>query len=121
MRARFLWISALLGVLSGPAHAQTAGGAEISRGQALWQQAGQTSSDGKVRRCTTCHGTDLTLPGRHVRTGKYIDPMAPSVQATRFSKPKKVEKWFYRNCKWTWGRTCSDAEKTAMLSWLKQL
>lgn len=110
---------ALAGILSGLAHAQTSD--DMPKGQALWQQAGQTSPDGKIRRCTTCHGADLTRSGRHVRTGKHIDPMAPSVQSDRFSKPKKVEKWFLRNCKWTWGRTCSKAEKTAMLNWLKQL
>jgi hypothetical protein len=47
--------------------------------------------------------------------------LAPSAQSDRFSDPEKVEKWFKRNCTWTWGRECTAQEKgdfLAYLSWL---
>ena len=43
--------------------------------------------------------------------------MAPSVNPKRFTDLKKVEKWFRRNCKWTWGRECNAQEKADILQW----
>ena len=63
------------------------------------------------RSCTTCHGTDQAKPGRHQRTGKVIESMAPSVNPQRLTDVAKIEKWFVRNCKWTLGRECSAQEK----------
>lgn len=70
------------------------------------------------RSCTTCHGSNLKLSGKHEKTGKPIDPMALSVNAERYQDSKKIEKWFLRNCKWTFNRTCTVQEKADMLSWL---
>jgi hypothetical protein len=70
------------------------------------------------RSCTNCHGTDLTMNGKHKKTGKVIKPMALSVNPGRFQKSKKIEKWFLRNCKWTFNRTCTIQEKADILSWL---
>jgi hypothetical protein len=70
------------------------------------------------RSCTSCHGTDLTKNGKHQKTGKVIKPMAMSVNPNRFQKSKKIEKWFLRNCKWTFNRTCTVQEKADILSWL---
>jgi hypothetical protein len=47
-----------------------------------------------------------------------IKPMAPSVNPGRYQDGKKIEKWFLRNCKWTFGRECTVQEKTDTLSWL---
>ena len=44
-----------------------------------------------------------------------------SAAKKRFKKLKKVEKWFKRNCKWTFGRTCTEQEKGDMLAYLLTL
>ncbi len=82
------------------------------KGRQLW------NSTVNERSCTTCHGDDLVSIGKHVKTGKIIKPMALSVNAERYQKGKKIEKWFLRNCKWTFGRQCSTQEKADILSWL---
>ncbi|BAN69278.1 cytochrome c-type protein Shp [endosymbiont of unidentified scaly snail isolate Monju] len=92
------------------------GQVDVAAGERLWMTEGV-----KGRSCTTCHGRDLTRPGKHKRTGKRIEPMAPSVNPKRFTDPKKVAKWFRRNCKWTLGRECTAAEKANLLSWLNSL
>jgi hypothetical protein len=71
------------------------------------------------RSCTSCHAADPRLAGKHQRTGKVIEPMAPSVNAERLSEVKKIRKWFYRNCKWTLGRECTAQEKADFLVWLR--
>ncbi len=70
------------------------------------------------RSCTTCHGTDLTQNGKHEKTGKVIKPMSMRVNPNRYQDSKKIEKWFLRNCKWTFNRTCTTQEKADILSWL---
>ena len=82
-----------------------------SAGRSAWIQEHQSSKGGDMRSWSSCHGTDLTQPGRHVKTRKSIEPMALSVNSTRLSDPKKVEKWFRRNCRWTLGRECTPQEK----------
>jgi len=80
-------------------------------GGLAWTQKHQSSSGVDTRSCSSCHGTDITQAGRHVNTGKPIEPMALSVNPARLSDPKKVEKWFLRNCRWTLGRECTPQEK----------
>ncbi|MCP4077934.1 MAG: DUF1924 domain-containing protein [Gammaproteobacteria bacterium] len=70
------------------------------------------------RSCTSCHGGSPTQTGKHIKTGKVIKPMAASKNPERFQDSKKVEKWFLRNCKWTFGRQCTVQEKIDTLSWL---
>jgi len=89
------------------------------RGDALWHKK-NTGEDGKERDCTVCHGDDLKKPGKHIKTGKVIDPMAPSVNKDRYTDLEKVEKWFTRNCKWTYGRECTNQEKVDLLKYLSQ-
>ncbi|MEO5364982.1 MAG: DUF1924 domain-containing protein [Magnetococcus sp. WYHC-3] len=91
----------------------------VARGRELWLRPGLSDANGTVRRCTTCHGADPRLPGRHERTGKIIQAMAPSRTPTRFSDAAHTEKWFLRNCEWTFGRECSPEEKTAVLAYLR--
>lgn len=76
------------------------------------------SKEGDKRSCTSCHDADLTKPGKHNKTKKVIDPMAPSVTPDRFTDQKKIEKWFKRNCEWTWGRECTAQEKGDFLKFL---
>ncbi|GAB6043345.1 DUF1924 domain-containing protein [Endothiovibrio diazotrophicus] len=88
-----------------------------SAGEAMWTRP--FSVDGENRSCADCHTADLTAAGRHVRTRKTIEPMAPSVNPQRLSDPKKVEKWFKRNCRWTLGRECNDQEKGDFLAYIR--
>ena len=87
-----------------------------ARGLAVWQTPGTQG-----RTCATCHGEDLRQAGKHATTQKPIEPMAPSANATRYTDAAKVEKWFLRNCKWTWGRECSAQEKGDLLQYLRSL
>jgi len=76
------------------------------------------SKDREKRSCTTCHDADLTKPGKHNTTKKVIEPMAPGVNKERYTDQKKIEKWFKRNCEWTWGRECTAQEKGDFLKFL---
>ncbi|MBV1915607.1 MAG: DUF1924 domain-containing protein [Pseudomonadales bacterium] len=92
---------------------------DADHGQQMWTQE-HPGKDGKSRSCTTCHGTDLTIDGKHARSGKVIKPMAVSVNQQRFTKTKKINKWFKRNCKWTWGRECTAQEKGDFLQYFQE-
>ena len=89
-----------------------------SAGRSAWMQEHQSPEGGAARSCASCHGTDLTRPGKHVKTGKSIEAMALSVNSTRLSDPKKVEKWFRRNCRWTLGRECTPQEKGDFIQYM---
>ncbi len=82
-------------------------------GEAVWYR------DVDGRSCPSCHTDSLFVEGRHERTGKVIAPMAPSVNPERLTERKKINKWFKRNCKWTFGRECSAQEKGDILTWLR--
>ncbi len=76
--------------------------------------------DANGRSCTSCHTDSVHAQGRHERTGKVIEPMAPSVNPERLTDRKKINKWFLRNCKWTFGRECTAQEKGNILLWLSR-
>jgi len=86
-------------------------------GKIKWNLEVQDKSGG-TRSCTTCHTTDLTQAGKHTKTKKDIKPMALSANRERYTDRKKIEKWFKRNCKWTWGRECTAQEKGNFLEYL---
>ena len=86
--------------------------ADQNRGRQLW------NSIVNDRSCTSCHGDEPSKMGKHIKTGKIIQPMALSVNSERFRDDKKIEKWLLRNCKWTFGRPCSTQEKADIISWL---
>lgn len=71
--------------------------------------------------CASCHGNDPTATGKHAKTGKAIQPLAPSANPRRFTDPAKVEKWFRRNCKDVLGRVCTAQEKGDVLTYLLTL
>ncbi|MDQ6961251.1 MAG: DUF1924 domain-containing protein [Mariprofundaceae bacterium] len=98
--------------------AQGASVGDADAGEALWKK--KFMVEGKARSCQSCHTLDLTKAGSHIRTGKIIEPMAPSVTLTRFSEVKKVHKWFRRNCKWVLSRECSIQEKVDILLFLQK-
>jgi hypothetical protein len=74
----------------------------------------------KMPACASCHTDSPTQAGRHAVTGKAIKPLSPRAEATRFSDPAKVEKWFRRNCSEVLGRECSAAEKADFIQFLAE-
>ena len=96
-----------------------ASGFSADTGKQMWEKKYPDAETGKDRSCTTCHGTDLKVAGKHQKTGKVIDPLAPSVNKERFTDEKKIEKWFKRNCEWTIGRECTPKEKGDFLLFLR--
>jgi hypothetical protein len=100
--------------------AEGAGPFSVAQGSVAWQRTVLDNKSGKSRSCSDCHGDELGKPGRHIKTGKRIEPLAPSVNSKRLSDPKKIEKWFKRNCKWTWGRVCTPQERGDLLLFLQQ-
>ena len=73
-----------------------AGPFNAQKGEQLWQQEVVNAKDGRARSCTTCHGNDLRSMGKHIKTGKAIEPLSPAVNAERLSSVKKIRKWFKR-------------------------
>jgi len=97
--------------------AQGAGPFTVEAGRTLWN--GTYTVEGKKTQCADCHTADMTKPGKHKKTGKPIDPIAPSVQPDRLTDVKKIEKWLLRNCKETLGRECTPQEKGDVLMFIQ--
>lgn len=83
-------------------------------GERLWKNVVNERS------CTVCHSSSVSKSGKHIRTGKIIEPMSPTINPMRLTDEKKIKKWFLRNCKWTFGRECNTQEKGNILLWLSQ-
>lgn len=77
-------------------------------------------SSGETRSCTSCHTQDPSASGK-TPVGKVIEPINPAVNKSRFTDPKKVEKWFTRNCKWVFERECTDNEKGDYIAYMLSL
>jgi len=119
-----------LAALAGPAHAATpaellaayaakAGAPpSVERGQKFFN-----TNFGKVMgfSCASCHTADPTRSGRDEVSEKRIKPLAPSVNAERFTDAKKAEFHFDLNCKDVVGRICTPGEKADVLAWLLTL
>jgi len=73
---------------------------------------------GKVESCAACHTPNPKDAGRHARTSKAIDPLAPSANREGFSDAEKVEKWFRRNSTEVLSRFCSAQEKADFTAYL---
>jgi hypothetical protein len=99
----------------------TQGGKNYSAdaGKNMWSREFKSAEDGKLRACTTCHSGDLRTTGKHAVTGKVIQPMSPAVNKERLTDAEKIEKWFGRNCKWTYGRECTAQEKGDFLKFIQ--
>jgi len=89
------------------------------RGQKLWYGTINGEAPFTKRSCTSCHTKNSKNIGRHIRTNKAIKPMAPSVNPQILNNAKKVEKWFKRNCKWTFGRECTQQEKGDIITYIQ--
>lgn len=92
-----------------------------SAGKIFWNQTSRPGAATTARSCASCHTSDVRQTGKHAVTGNPIKPLAPSVMSKRLTNPKKIRKWFKRNCKWTRGRECTPQEKGDVLSYLKDL
>lgn len=68
--------------------------------------------------CASCHTDNPAAIGKHAKTGKPIQPLAPSANAERFTDPAKVQKWFKRNCNDVAGRVCTPQEQGDVLAYL---
>jgi len=99
---------------------QGAKSGNAQRGEQFWNKTFTGKPPFTERSCKTCHSSNLKNKGEHVRTGKTLKPLAPSVNETSLSKVKKIKKWFKRNCKWTTGKECSAQVKADILAFIKQ-
>lgn len=72
------------------------------------------------RSCTTCHTTNPAAEGK-TTVGKVIGPISPAANKERFTDPKKVEKWFKRNCEWVLERECTAKEKGDYITYMTSL
>ncbi|MBF0629016.1 MAG: DUF1924 domain-containing protein [Magnetococcales bacterium] len=98
-----------------------AGPFRAEQGEKLLVQPGQGEANAEGNRCADCHTTDPRQPGKHLKTNKPIQPLAPVANPERLQDADKVEKWFLRNCKGTLGRPCTPQEKGDFLTFLIQL
>lgn len=124
--------AAAISLLAGTAHAgamedllaryKSEGASEFSaeRGATMWTKMARDAESGKEINCATCHTQDLRKPGKHEKTGKLIEPLAPSVNPKRLTDTAFIEKWFTRNCKGTWGRLCTPQEKGDFLMFMSK-
>jgi mono/diheme cytochrome c family protein len=88
--------------------ADAGGAASVERGRQLYH--GKFPGE-KAESCSSCHTANPKEGGRHVRTNKAIEPLAPSANPERFTDMAKVEKWFKRNCNEVLNRACTPQEK----------
>ena len=92
-------------------------GFSAARGQALYLGPHVGGQPGTTA-CASCHTPDPAQPGRHVKTGREIGPMAVSAAPDRFTDPAKVEKRFSRDCPNVLGRDCTAREKGDVILFL---
>jgi len=97
---------------------QGAGTADAEQGKQLWQK--KIFNKSGERSCASCHTNNLTQNGKHIKTNKVIKPMSPSAYPERLTDSKKINKWFKRNCKWTYGRECTAQEKSNFLVYIEK-
>jgi len=127
--AKFISLATIL-ALSSPTFAQTPAetlarlkqaaaespgfqGFSATRGEQFFK-----STHGNDWSCSTCHTDNPAAIGKHTRTGKAIQPMAPTVNAERFTDQAKIDKWFKRNCNDVLDRACTALEKGDVLTYL---
>ena len=97
--------------------AQASGEAfSAARGKALFLSK-HTGGKPRINSCTVCHTKTPRAHGR-TRTGKTIKPMAVSANPQRFTDPRKVAKWFRRNCRTVLGRECTAREKGDFITFM---
>lgn len=81
-----------------------------ARGEDLFRTK-WSGGDLRTPSCTACHTDNPKNTGRNAKTGRPIDPVAVSVNPSRFTDSNDVEKQFTRDCKSVLGRPCTPLEK----------
>jgi len=89
------------------------------RGEALFRTE-WAGGDPRTPSCTACHTADPKNPGRNAKTGRPIDPVAVSVNPSRFTDSADVEKQFGRDCKSVLGRACTAVEKGDYITFMAE-
>ncbi len=74
---------------------------------------------GDLISCTTCHGSNLTKNGQNPTTNKIIKPLGPSVNKSRLTDTKEVQKWLRRNFKDVYNREGTALEKGDVLYYIQ--
>jgi hypothetical protein len=92
---------------------------DAQAGARRWLENFTDAETGKSINCASCHKQELRRTGQHIRTLKPIEPMSPAANPQRLTDVKKIEKWFLRNCKGTWGRACTAQEKGDFLVYIQ--
>ncbi len=90
--------------------------ANIERGKVFFSK-----QHGKEISCASCHGSAPISAGKHLSTGKLLEPLAPAGNLKSLTDSAKVAKWFKRNCNDVLGRECSAQEKADVLAFLISL
>lgn len=88
-------------------------------GSELWRKKFKSPGTKNMRSCSSCHTSNLTVIGTHIKTKKPIDALAPSINNKRLTEIKTIKKWLKRNCKWTFGRICTSEEKGHLLTFIQ--
>jgi hypothetical protein len=92
-------------------------GFSAERGRALYLGP-HSGGNADTPACAACHTATPTATGRHVKTGRSIEPMATSANPSRFTDPAQVEKRFDRDCPNVLGRACTALEKGDFITFL---
>lgn len=88
-------------------------GFSAKRGEVFFKE-----NHGQDWSCASCHTENPANAGSHAVTHKVIQPLAPAVNAERFTDPSKVDKWFKRNCNDVLKRECTTQEKGDVITYL---
>lgn len=116
-----VWAETPAGILSGLESAarqtdRSFRGFSAPRGEQFFK-----ATHGNEWSCASCHGNNPSAIGKHAKTGKQIQALAPAANPERFTDPAKVEKWFKRNCNDVLARACTTQEKGDVLAYLLTL
>jgi len=85
----------------------------LAAGQKLYSTVGPNQVS-----CASCHTDSPKNVGKHAKTNKLIEPLAPSANPKRFTDASQVEKWFKRNCNDALARACTAQEKGDFMSYV---
>ncbi|HRW60004.1 MAG TPA: DUF1924 domain-containing protein [Defluviicoccus sp.] len=92
-------------------------GFSAARGEVLYRGP-HAGGNPQTPACASCHTADPRMPGRNVKSGRPIEPMAVSVEPSRFTDAADVERRFRRDCQNVLGRPCTAQEKGDFITFL---
>ena len=93
--------------------AEIKGTFSVAAGEKLYKTEGPNQLS-----CASCHTDSPKNVGKHAKTNKLIEPLAPSANPKRFTDASQVEKWFKRNCNDALARACTAQEKGDFMSYV---